>query len=350
MAIVLALHTGTATVTALAASAAFAEDAAPPVEVFVAAPPETCARLEQALGVSAHAIRWFRTEAIDPARVLEPPPGAEPAGTARVWIDGSRSDRLRLYFANWTTERFLTRDVPLPGGLDEVALETVAQLVESAIAALRTEAPFGLTRAEMTAALRPAAESRAAPVAAVRKTTFGPSVGAFYALQAFSTAPPLDQGPGVVARLEWRSGRWHEGVWLSAQYQLPLRIESTLASARLDTVAVRSGAAIGRATSESTTVDLELGAGADLVHIAPRAGTGNVAATLSADRFSWAYAVQIGLALTGEAGPHVAVSTALLADIGLDAKHYDVVVDGALARVATPWRVRPGVRLGVAWR
>jgi hypothetical protein len=333
----------------LASGAALAQDAAPSVLVFVAAPPEESARLEGAVGAAARPLRWVRTAQIDPEEVLQRPSGQGLPATARVWIDGARADRLRLYFVNWATERFLVRDVPLHDGLNEVALETVAQLIESAISALLSNAPIGLTRAEMVTALHPTLEAPPPPAVAAT-ARWQPIVAAFYALQASGPDLPVEQGPGVLARLERRDARWTEGAWLSTQYQLPERIASELAGVRLDTAAFRAGAAVGRAIGARTALDVQLGAGVDLTRLAPRAGSEGTATALTADRFGWSYAAQAGIDLTVQLAPHVVVSTTLFADVDLAARRYGVVVDGNLVLVATPWRARPGIRLEVGWR
>jgi hypothetical protein len=345
----------------LAAATARGEDAAPSVEIVVAAAPDAFARLQSAVGASERPIRWTRAARIDPADVLQLPgagaaanAGAPRAGTApaaRVWVDGSRSDRLRLYFVNGATDRFLAREVPLAEGLDEVALETVAQLIDSSVSALLTDAGMGMTRAEMTTALRTDLEAHPPPATAPPLAIgWRPSAGIFYAVQAFAWHPLVEHGPGLVGHIDRRDGPWSTGGWLSAQYQFPERIESPLAGARLDTVALRAGLAIGHATGRRTEIDLQIGAGADLVHIAPRPGSAGRAASLTAERFAWAPAAQFALALAGQVGSHVVVSAAALADVDIGLRHYDVSVDGALVRVATPWQARPGIRLEAAWR
>jgi hypothetical protein len=331
----------------LGAHAVFADDAPTPVDVLVAAPPDACARLESAVGDAAHPLRWVRTPQIDVGAILERPRAGGAQATARVWIDGARDDRLRVYFVNWTTERFLVRDVPLPDGLNEVALETVAQVIESSVSALLAGAPVGLTREEMATELRPPPAPSPTPPAEAR---WEPSIGAFYAVQAFAAEPPVEHGPGLLVHVDRHAGRWRAGAWTSAQYQLPERVQSPLAGARLDTLSLRGGAEVARTLDDRLALGLRLGAGVDAVHIAPRGGSVPAAATLTADRFSWVYAVHLALVLTAQASRHVVVSTAAVADVDLDERHYDVSVDGALARVATPWRMHPGVLVELAWR
>jgi hypothetical protein len=340
----------------LAARAAFADPSAAPLDVRVAASPDAYARLESAVGDAAHPIRWSRAPQIDTGAILERPAVTDADEPARVWIDGSRSDRLRVYFVNCKTERFLVRDVPLPDGLNDVALETVAQVIESSVAALLAGAAVGMTREEMATELRPppappipALPPPPAPVDA-RAGRWEPSIGAFYAAQAFASEVPVEHGPGLLVHIDRAADRWIAGAWVSAQYQLPERVRSSLAGARLDTLALRGGAEVGRSLDGRWGVGARIGAGVDAVHIAPRSGSSAASATLTADRFSWTYALHLALVATVRASRHVAVSLAAVADVDVNERHYDVSIDGALTRVATPWPVRPGVLLELAWR
>ena len=337
----------------LAARAAFADPSAPPLDVRVAASPDAYARLESAVGDAVHPIRWSRAPQIDAGAILERPALADAGEPARVWIDGSRSDRLRVTFVNWTTERFLVRDIPLPDGLNEVALETVAQVIESSVAALLAGAPVGMTREEMATELRPPPPPPIAdlpPPAASLEARWEPRIGAFYAAQAFASEVPVEHGPGLLVHLDRAHERWIAGAWVSAQYQLPERVQSPLAGARLDTLALRGGAEVARSLGERWAVGARIGGGVDAVHIAPRSGSSATSATLTADRFSWTYALHLALVATVRASRHVALSVAAVVDLDVNERHYDVSVDGALTRVATTWPVRPGVLVELAWR
>jgi hypothetical protein len=43
----------------------------------------------------------------------------------------------------------------------------------------------------------------------------------------------------------------------------------------------------------------------------------------------------------------IQLSAALVLEVAFARSHYDALADGARTRVATPWRARPGVALGV---
>jgi hypothetical protein len=314
----------------------------PPVDVFIASTPETLTLLRRAMGIGEHPVRWLPIERIDETQVLRRP---RERGTipARAWIDCTRSDRVRLYFANWDTERFLVRDVPLPNGWDELARESLAQLIDSSMTALATDESAGMSQTEMASALgtAPSPGGDAAPAWSV-------AWGAFYAVQAFAPEQLIEHGPGLTAAFGPRAGRWRPSAWISTQYQLPESIGTSLIGVRLDTIALRAGIRLTRELSDRVAIAVQLGAGGDVVHIAPRQGS-SARASLSPERFSWEYDAELGLSATVRVNRSIELWAAMLADADLGMRHYDVVVDGSTVRALTPWWVRPGVSVGVTW-
>ncbi|HXX68309.1 MAG TPA: hypothetical protein VEK07_14055 [Polyangiaceae bacterium] len=318
---------------------------ASPVDVFVAGTPDCAARLERALGVADRSIRWVSTPAIDLVDVLNAPRQGV-AAAARVWIDCSRLDRVRLYFANWSTQRFLVRDVPLEAGLNELALETVAQMIDGSLAVLVSNERAGMSRAEMTSVLQPVpADDGARP----SPSRWQAAVSVFYSVQAFAPDAVVEQGPGVAFGLGVGRGPWIWAGWASVQYELPEIVETNLIGARLDTVSLRAGIGLARPLAGGITLEARVGGGVDAVYIAPRLGSGAQSASLSADRFSWQGAARVAVGATASVAGRVVVSAALLADLYPDLRHYDVSVDGTVTRVVTPWQVRPGVTAGLGW-
>ena len=322
------------------------EPSASPVDIYVAGPADDVARLESAIGVADRPIRWLPIGQVSVADVVRPRTEVG-AQSARAWIDGSSPDRMRIYFANWNSERFLVREVPLPEGLNELALETVGQVIASSLSALMTDVRAGMSRAEITSVLVP---EQPPPAPAARAPAWGATWGLFYAVQAFAPEQAVEQGPGLIATLGPREGLWRPGVWISGQYQLPETIDTGLIGVRLDTVSLRGGAEVGRVLGPRTTLALRGGFGADLIHVAPREGSAGQVTMLSPDRFAWGFAAQMALAGTVRLDGDFALCVALLADADLDKRHYDVAVDGVAMRALTPWWVRPGVLVAVGWR
>jgi hypothetical protein len=316
-----------------------AESAARPVDVFVAGAPDATQRLENAVGVGGRALRWQWIDAVDLADVVRRPADAPRA--ARAWIDCAQPGRVRIYFADWTTERFLVRDVPLPGGWNEIAAETIGQVLDSSLAALEAGDRAGMSRAEMASAL---GQKPAPPP----PSPWGATVGAYYAVQAFAPEQPIEQGPGLMAAVGPREGRWRWAGWVSAQYRLPVVVDTGLVGVRLDTVAVRAGARLGHPLGPRVDVLLLAGPGLDVVHVAPREGSVGEA-TLTSDRFSASVTAGLAVACAARLGAAIDVWAAVSLDADLVTRRYDVEVDGATRTVMTPWWIHPGIMVGVSW-
>jgi hypothetical protein len=314
------------------------------IDLFVAGRSDTVAQLQGAVGAAERPMRWLSVDKIDVADVVRRP--IESGQAARAWIDCSRPDRVRIYFANWSTGRFLVREVLLPDGLNELALETLGQVIETSLSALIADDKTGMSRAEITSVLERAPIIE--PATSKGSSTWGARWGAFYAVQVFAPEELIEQGPGLTAALAQREGRWRPAGWISAQYQLPETIQTDLIGVRLDTIALRAGAELTRELTARVALALHIGMGPDAVHVAPRQGS-TQHASLSPERFSWEYAAQFALVGTTRIDAGVVLSAALLADADLSVRHYDVIVDGSAVRALTPWRVRPGLMAGFTW-
>jgi hypothetical protein len=328
-----------------------------PTDALVACAPDAAARIETAVGSPERPIRWTPIARVDAAAVLR----RSDEGSPRLWVDCALPDRLRLTFADRTSERFLVRDVPLAHGLDEIALETIAQVIESSISALDADASTGMTRTQMASSLEPPAAAppavaAPAPPAAVPAETAGtpPSswkggLGAFYGLEAFGPGPVLQHGPGLLVALAVQRGRRCVGGWASAQYSVPETIETSLISARLDGAVLRAGVELLHDFSERVAVGARAGIGGDVVRVSPRQGSSGVTAQLAPDHVSWITVAQAAVTVKVRMVRGLSLSGTLLADVDLLVRHYDVAVDGAAQRAFTPWPVRPGLTTGVTW-
>jgi hypothetical protein len=336
---------------ALASTSARAD--APSVDVFLACPGDAAARIEAAAGGAERSFRWVPVARVDPGDVLRRP--AVDAAPSRVWIDCGPGDRVRLAFADPTSERFLVRDVPAPRGLDEVALETLAQVIDSSLSALESDAAAALDRAQVTSVLAPpepapaAFEARPEAPAPWTKARWRAGIAAFYAVEAFGAGPVFQHGPGLAAGVGRAVGAWNAGAWMSAQIALPELLETSLIGARLDVVALRGGAEVARAVAGRVALGARVGAGADVVHVSARQGSGGATAELAPDRTSVAAVAQAAVTIAGRVGSVITLSGAAIADVDLASRHYDVAVGGATVRAFTPWPVRPGLVAGLGW-
>ncbi len=323
---------------------AAAEDpSARTIDVFVAGAADALPRLERAIGVAGRALRWRPIGVLDVGEVVRPPSDTG-SHDARAWIDCSRPNRVRIYFADWNTERFLLRDVPLPDGWTEIGLEAIGQVLESSLSALDTDAKTGMSRSEMTSAIT----EKPPPPPPPRPAGWRGSLGAFYAVQAFAPEQTVEQGVGLAGSIEQRDRTWRLGGWLSAQYRLPETIAANLIGVHLDTVSFRGGARVARTVAPRIELALEAGLGADVVHIAPRQGS-TEQATLSEGRFSVSPTSELAVVCAVRLAPSLALWGALLADADFVERHYEVMVDGATVTVITPYWFRPGVAAGLSW-
>ncbi len=318
----------------------------PPVDLFVAGTPDTLARLESGVGIAERPIRWVPIAQIDPTEVLRRPSEAE-AHVAHAWIDCSQPDRVRIYFASGSSERFLVRDVPLADGWTELALETLAQVIQSSLSALDLDSASGMTRAEMTAVLKiPPPSSPPAPAPTRAWTLAGE---AFYAVQGFAPQHLFEQGPGLGARYGQPSGFLRFEGWVAGQYLLPDTVDTPLIGVRLDTATLRGGVGLRHDLSDGAMLVLDVGIGADLVHVSPRQGAVDHA-TLSPDRFLVDYAARLEVALLVQTGSNLGILFEVFGDVDPSNVHYDVAVDGAPTRVVTPSWIRPGIAAGITLR
>jgi hypothetical protein len=337
-----------------------AQDPAPPVDVTVVGTAEDLERVRGLVPrLAAGGARWLRVDRMDPGDVLRERRDSDAGGAAvRAWVDLTIPTRARLAFAT-RSERFLVRDVDLSGRFDEVDRAALGEVLESSIGALVANERAGLTRTEAEAVLArrdvsapPAVVTAPGPPQPVSVLAPPPSrwaVGFFYAAQALSDEPALDQGPGLTLAVA-SFPRWplvHETgrgpiIFASAQYRLPVHERGPRIGVALYTIAARAGVECGPLLWERLRV--RLGAGADIVHVAPESS--DPAATLSAAHWSSSFVASAALRANLIRQPRrFWLSATLLADVLPTAVRYDVALDGATEPVFSPWRVRPGLTL-----
>jgi hypothetical protein len=285
---------------------------------------------------------------------------------ARVWVfvalDGPQ--RARLFFRGPFGQRFMLRELALRAGLDEVGRELIARVVESATAALR-HSHEGLSRAQAEADLArselPEPEPQPVPASAPTAVPADRDEPALERAQPPQRAwligvRALAQSHG--ADLGVRYGLGLEAGWLAlhggvARLRVRALIEPSLGQA-IDDEAVaatvtswplRLGLDLG-AASGVHGVWLGASAGVDWVRVAPdRARDAALSLTEPDAELMFAARAELRYELALHAW---LLSAALPLDVAFARKHYDVIAGGAPTKVATPWRVRPGVALGCA--
>lgn len=310
--------------------------------------------LREALGpqeLGPVGVRWMRASRIEPNEVLR----AQPSEVAvRCFIDLSALPRARLYFADRSAQHFLARDIDLARGLDDLGKEELGQVVASSIEVLLDNAASGMDRNHMTSVLTdrpPASAAQPEPGADVSVPSQISSVtfelGAFYSLQAFASDIAVSQGPGAFGTVgaPFRSTRL--SLRWSAQLVLPQQLEGPLLGTRLDTTALRIGLGGERDLGERSRVGLWLGGGLDVVYIDPRQGS-TQDAELTSPRYSQITLLSAVAEFSVRVSRDVRLTCAFVADSDLRPRHYDVTTPTGVTSVLEPWRVRPGIIVGVA--
>jgi hypothetical protein len=327
-------------------------------------------------------VRWVQSERFDVRELFEGAAEAR-ANVLSCWLDLTRPRRGRLYFAAPSGQRFLLRDVELSGQKTEVDRASLAEVLELSVAALLENERQGMTRADAeswladrqateiaesaasppvaplapTVAAAPATIATAAALPSAASSVAGLSV--LCAEQVLSPDFPLAERVGVEASLgrRVRSG-WLGGV-VAGEHQFPvsarnadigLRLSSWLAYAALEAGQLRERPeAAARFWWRSWFA--RLGAGVDVARVAPGQGTQAAAsAELAPAHWSAALVVRGALGTSWALGQRLALEVQLFADVFPTAVHYDVKIDGAVENAFSPWRVRPGLALGLAWR
>ena len=269
--------------------------------------------------------------------------GDERGVAARVWVEVAAGGGARITITDQHAQRFLVREVALPTWPDEFARETIAQMVESSVAALLENQGFGMTRAEAHSVLAARDDRPAPPLPREHQL----SLGAFYQAQIFSPQIRFAMGPGLRGQLSTPTRVGWAGLAISAQYVLPQSRDDLNVGVRLHGMALRVGVGLG-GQRPRLRLAAWFGAGVDAVYVQPQQGTLGVA-TLTPARWTADTVLRVEV----RAGLRVAqtLTLGLTPSLEWDPRHraYNVTgVDGQAAVVA-PYAVRPGLSLALEW-
>lgn len=284
-----------------------------------------------------------RAERVDAASIVQPPEVHGDA-LARVWIDLTSSKTVTLYLVDRTWERILIRNLTRRPDDWEVLRESIGQIVESTVEALRSGATIGVSREELLPKPPP---KRAAPPppppsppprepAPPRRAPLRFSVGVSYRLSAFAPELPIVHGPAAAFRIE-SAGGW--GGVLSGQLRVPATSDGSPVAIRLDTIATRL---LGTRSLPIGRWALELGAGVglDLTHVSPQIGStaGPVSVSPPTTYADAVLSASIGLRFGF-------VRLCALLDAVPSNPAYTYRRNGQLEEALAPWPVRPGAAL-----
>jgi hypothetical protein len=340
--------------------------AAPPprVELTIVATPEIEGLVE------ARIVSWFqgqstvahaaRSDTLDSAAVLSR--SAEPG--IRAWIVLKDPSVGRIFFSVVDPDlarRFLVQDVSLPGGLDELGIEQLAQVVYLSAQALwagsvestREEVEEGLRRGEhpeesrVEAPVPPPAPPVAAPeVPPPHPTSRRVEVGSEFALRAQGDEG-TGQALGASIGLVWQRERSAAGAQLHVDAFVPRDQSAGDVHVVLGGVGLEAGIAVAFRASKELWLTGEVGPGLDVV----RFHTGSI-------EVAGLRPTSGGLNARPNAylriGPRVDLGSISLAAEALLvvqflATHYDIAQGSTRSRVMIPGAVQPGLALAVSW-
>ena len=243
------------------------------VEVSVAAPEAAAAELDRSLtelfervALQGRVVRVARVRRGD-VRVGAP----EPDVVARVWIDASRRDRCTVIVADPRVDRVLVRRVPLARGLDEIAREAVALIVQDTVDALRRGQRIGVPREEGISSVEDDAPMVAvvAPPVTTAPSRAGVSVTLGWALQPWATPLRVAQGPELRAAW-WVDRRGRFAVTVDAGMRLPMAWDEGAVAVTAVPAMVRVGAGYEAPLGARWALGAFVGAGVDAVWVTPR--------------------------------------------------------------------------------
>jgi hypothetical protein len=275
---------------------------------------------------------------------------------AHVWIDLRRPDAVLLYIADRGLDRVLVRRVPTGKGIDEVAREELAYIVQATVDALLQGGQIGVA-VERTG-IGPAEPRREAPPAPPPlegpppATVDAPSnhvfaVGVGYEAQAWTSSQVPLHGPVVSLALALGVGEARPGVVLSGQWRFPVTIERDPIGLRLDEEAIRLAATLDIALGRHWAFRWLGGGGVDIVHVVPIAFAPKTA-TLDSPRISVSPVARAAAFLSFEfaAGKRATLGAASELDL-VDTRYF--IDRGSLSdTVLRPWRVRPAAVLEIS--
>jgi hypothetical protein len=247
---------------------------------------------------------------------------------------------------------------PSSEGDTEVVREALGHMLLAAIEALLAGATLGAPRAEVLAASAPepsaqlpAATARPEPeptqpsARARGDNRWSFRAGVAYEVQALGHAPGLTHGPlllfAVQSPLPLRLG-----ALLSAQYRFAFEVDEDPIGMRAQSFPLRALLTLESAFTRRVALGLGLGAGADVVRLAPTASSD--ASVVATGERTLAFAVARALvSIDVQVSRAVALFAALATDADFDRTHYVLVrQDGGEAPIAAPWRVRPALLVG----
>jgi hypothetical protein len=311
--------------------------------------------LEELLSREGVEVSWTHLDRLRAEDVLEPTRRTASA-PVHVWIDLTSTMEARLYFRA-PDQRFVIRRVTLPGGSGPLVTEEIAQIVQSVLRALASGTAWALSLPEARVAMReppPSSSPAARPAPPSREAVVEVGSGALGELYA----PGLPVAGSVVvsvAGLVRPAARAEApaagalGAALVFGYGLPSRFASGAVGAELETTSLRFKLLWEPWRGGRLSLRLGAGGGADRVIYAPRAELPAATPAPAGTFYTWLGS--LGADLRIDVSGRVAVAAGATAEVSFERVHYDAYdATGTLTEVLVPYRLRPGLSLGVEVR
>ena len=293
------------------------------------------------------------------------------ADGVQVWLDLRESTAAHAYFvvSSQPRPRFLIRDIPFEHGLDEIGLERLVQAIYSSTLAFwegRAESPQteierrlgdptpstedarGLPAPTAPVAGPGMAVSPSIPPLAAQAPALRPEpepgaachyfVGWGYGITSRGPERPA-HGPALWGALLWGERRTTLGVWLSAQYLVPITAQAPGLELTLTGARVRIGPVLAHRLGGLFTGEAGGGIGGDVVRYETAADAGLRALPPTTEFRPVASLYAAGRLAFG--GGHVAFGTDL--HVQLQKTRYSVRTTSGPDYVLIPWRVQPGI-------
>ncbi len=346
-----------------------AEPGAAPESVTPAVPPRVeltiVGETPNAETLETRVLSWFRgqatttvssrSRALDSDSVLAP--SSEPG--VRVWIVLRTPTAARVFFAvqerALDSRRYLVNDVELDGGLDELGMEQLAQVVYLSAMGLWA-GNLESSQKEVEERLRsidveqhpPPPRPKPRPAAKLEPPPPRASIRAGFEYWArYQGDEGLANGPGATFGI-FASPSPHElGARLHAGLLLPRRLDATGVEIELRGASFALAMAVDVKAARNFWLSMEAGPGLDVVSydtvsledskLQPHSGDVDLRPLAFA---SFGLRAKLGSVNLGAA--------ALLA-VQLVRTHYDVTQDAQQSEILVPWLVQPGVSLGIFW-
>lgn len=336
--------------------------------------------IDELLRTAGVASRFLRVPEMGRTQLLAA--ASQPSsGHVRIWVKLCDSEHALLLFASPSRERYLVRQVTLRKGLDELGRERIGHVIQSSTLSL-LRGGTGMTRAQMHRAVErakglpeaerldhprraeavparaspppqeqptPAAQAtpRRAPSERVRPRPWAvPLLGLGYAAGWSGSALNARHGPLARVGLQRIAGTALT-VGMALEPDFAQEYETIEVGVRTQTTLIRM--LLGAKWPVGTGLGLysAIGGGLDVTRARPLAPPEQSVTLRGVDTHTMLLAcLEAGLEIDAgsfllELGPRVDVST--------KHAHYDLVRDGILVRVATPWPVVPGLWISGAW-